>query len=146
MFVAKNQIFVFIACVAIGGIGGVFFTLSACIKVFFKNGALRIIPDIVAFIAFSVFYALVSYNLGFPSFRLYMAAGVFIGLVAYMKSFNNILAIWAKKLYNITVKKIVARKKKSKASSKENVGNIERRKRFKIRGHGKRREPRGRTV
>ena len=146
MFVAKNQIFVFIACIAVGGVGGVFFTLSALIKFFIKKKGLKIIPDIIAFIAFSALYVLVSYNLAFPSFRFYMAAGAITGLFAYMKSFNDILAFRAKKLYNITVRKIIARKKKSKAGSKENVGNIERRKSSKNRGCGKHGKPVGRTV
>ena len=146
MFVAKNQIFVFIACLAIGGVGGVFFTVSAFLKVFIRNRVLRIIPDVAAFVAFSALYVFAAYNLAFPNFRLYMAVGAVIGLVVYMKSFNNILALWVKKLYNISVRKIVARKRKSKASSKENVGNNKRRKRSKLRGIGKRRKLVGRTV
>ena len=146
MFVAKNQIFVFIACLAIGGVGGVFFTFSAFLKVFIRNRVLRIIPDVAAFIAFSALYVFTAYNFAFPTFRLYMAVGAVIGLAAYMKSFNNILALWMKKLYNIFIKKVVARKRKLKTGVKKNVGNIKRQKRSKFRGIGKRRKYIGRTV
>lgn len=146
MFVARNQIFVFIACLAIGGVGGVFFTLSAFIKFFIKNRILKIIPDVVAFIVFSAIYVALAYFLAFPSFRLYMAFGAVLGLYAYMKSFNNILAFHAEKLYNITVRKIVARKKALKASVKENVGRNEKRKRCRKRGVGKTRKRIGRAI
>ena len=136
MFVAKNQIFVFFACVAIGGIGGILFTFSTLIKFFIKNARLKILPDIAAFCVFSLFYVWVSFRLNFPSYRVYMTAGAIIGLFLYMKSFNITLALWTKKLYNITVKKFVALKIKRKESVKKNVKRRKRDKHGKIFGNG----------
>ena len=53
-----------------------------------------------------------------------------------MKSFNITLALWAKKLYNITVKKFVALKIKRKESVKKNVKRRKRDKHGKIFGNG----------
>ena len=100
MFVAKSQIFVFIACLAFGGGCGVFFTLAAAFKFFVKNKFLRAITDTVAFILCAVFYITFAFEFNFPSFRVYMPFGVILGIAVYMKSFHIILAILGKKLYN----------------------------------------------
>lgn len=136
MFVAKSQLFVFVACVAIGGLGGVLFTAAAFIKLFIKRARLKILPDIAAFCVFTLLYVRLSFLLQFPSYRLYMTAGALIGLFLYMKSFNYTLALWTKKLYNIIIKKFVALKTRRKANRIKNVKRNKRNKRSKIFGNG----------
>lgn len=106
MFVAKSQIYVFIACFALGGGCGIFFSLAAAFKFFIKNKYVRAIPDTIAFILCAVFYVIFAYSLKFPSFRVYMPFGVILGIAVYMKSFHIILAIIWKKLYNNKIKLI----------------------------------------
>lgn len=108
MFVTKSQIFVFIACVAIGGVGGIFFAISDFIKLFIKNERFRFLPDIAAFSLLAVWYGFASFMLRFPSYRFYMTVGVVSGLFLYMKSFRLTLDLWMKKLYNVIIKTIAA--------------------------------------
>ena len=140
MFVAKNQIFVVIACIAIGGIGGVLFSVSKFIKLFIKHARLKILPNIAAFCAFTAWYVWVSYRLQFPSYRVYMTAGALFGVLLYMKSFYITLALWTEKLYNKIVANIVAHKVKQKASGIKNAKRNERRKHYKKRGISARRK------
>ena len=133
MFATKSQFFVFVACVAIGGLGGVLFTAAAFIKLFIKRVGLKILPDIAAFCAFTLLYVRLSFILQFPSYRLYMAAGALIGLLLYMKSFNHTLALLMKKLYNIIIKKFAALKTRRQANRIKNVKRNERRKHLKKR-------------
>lgn len=126
MFVTENQIFVVFACLGFGAACGILFSLSAGVKYFIRNKWVKIIPDIVAFAAFSVLYVLFAFTLKFPSYRVYMTAAALVGLFLYMKSFHIILAIFAGKLYNITVKNLFKYKIGRKAS-KGNVGDSERR-------------------
>ncbi len=140
MFVTKNQFFVFIACIAIGGVGGIFFTVAKFIKFFIKNSRLKMLPDIAAFCVFTAWYVWISFNLQFPSQRIYMTAGVLVGLLLYFKSFNFILDLWLKKLYNIFIKKLTALKIKRKANGTKNAKRNERRKQNKKRGISARRK------
>lgn len=111
MFVTKNQIFVFIACVAFGGIGGILFSFSAGIKSFIKNRVLKCLPDLISMLILGAVFCLYSHFLNFPNLRTYMIAGVFIGNVLYFKSFHILLAKCVKKFYNIIEQKINRRRK-----------------------------------
>ncbi len=106
MFVSQNQFYVFAACVMIGGICGIFFSLSSAIKFIFKSKLLGLIFDCVAFILTTLIYINVSYSLHFPSFRIYMPVGVVCGLILYFKSLHLALAKMVKKPYNIIRKKL----------------------------------------
>ena len=101
MFVTKNQIFIFIACVAFGGVSGILFSLSALFKLFIKNRLLKMIPDVIASMPLSVCFIFYAYSLNFPNLRPYMLFGVFVGLLLYFKSFHIILAKTVQKIYNI---------------------------------------------
>ena len=110
MFVTKNQIFVFIACIVFGGLSG--FLLSA-INVFcalIKNRIVKFILSVIAFAIIGVLYSYYSYKMYFPNFRVYMLAGVLLGIYLYYKSFYIILAKFSKKFYNI-IKQITTKKK-----------------------------------
>lgn len=100
MFVTENQFFIFISCVAFGGVSGVAFTVFDCFKFFLKNPIFRIFPDAVAFLAVTVGYVFYSYYLRFPDFRIYMPIGVLVGIFLYMKSLRLLLAYLLKTVYN----------------------------------------------
>ena len=63
MFVSNGQFYVFVACVAFGGITGVLFTFSKIFKNLAKNNFLKIIFDVIAFLVLSFFYLLFSNKL-----------------------------------------------------------------------------------
>ena len=101
MFVTKNQIYVFLACVAFGGGAGILFSFSQAISYMIKNKVLKILPSIFAALPLIVVFILYGYNMNFPNLRLYMIIGVFCGICLYFKSFNIILEKYGKKFYNI---------------------------------------------
>lgn len=117
MFVSSNQFYVFIACVAIGSVCGIFFLISAALKKTVKNNFFRVFFDIVAFFITSAVYVYAAFALGFPNFRLYMVIGVLCGIYAYMKSFAIIVANIVKKGYNY----IVNKKRKKRSLSNDGV-------------------------
>ncbi len=100
MFISNGQFYVFLATIAIGGLCGIFFSLSALIKLKIQNVVLRVIPDVVAFMITFVIYHFISRWLSFPSFRAYMVLGVIVGIALYFKSFHILLAKCVKNLYN----------------------------------------------
>ena len=101
MFVTKNQLYVFIACLAFGGgVGGVF-SLFSIIFGCAKNKLIKALPFVLISIPLGIAYVFYGYMLKFPNFRLYMIAGVFCGIYLYFKSFHIILAKFVKKFYNI---------------------------------------------
>ena len=106
MFISSGQFYVFIACVALGGIFGILFSISELSKYFIKNTYIKFLPDAVAFCLVALGFITISFILKFPNFRIYMAFGVLLGVALYFKSFHIILAKTSKKLYNIIVKKL----------------------------------------
>ena len=119
MYVSANQIYVFLACVAFGGSVGILFSVSCGIKALTKWEILRILSDVLAFIVSLVFYVIYANVLKFPTFRMYMPLGVFVGILAYFKSFHIILAKYVKLIYNILVKKYL-KVKNGRIKSKKN--------------------------
>lgn len=113
MFVTGGQFYVFIACLAFGGVCGIFFSVSAIIKFVTTNKIIRLIPDLFAFLLTCALYVIYAFILNFPSFRAYMVIGVLLGIYLYLKSFHIILAKICKKAYN-NIRKKFSRKNKSK--------------------------------
>ncbi|MBP5686533.1 MAG: spore cortex biosynthesis protein YabQ [Clostridia bacterium] len=150
MWVTKNQIFVFIACVAFGGGAGLMYSLAQGIKAFIKPKPLKWIPDIAAFTVIAALYSAYSFALSFPSYRLYMTAGVFLGMFAYCKSLHQVIAKTAEKCYNITIKRFFERLKiKRTISANGKHGKHGKRKRFdgrKIQKAGRSGDGRGGTA
>ena len=105
MFVVKNQLYIFLACLSFGAISGLLFSLSALIKCKIKNKIIRIFPDALVFFITTISYIIYSYFMEFPNLRIYMIFAVFLGLYLYMKSFDIILAKVVKKIYNIFTKR-----------------------------------------
>ena len=118
MFVTRSQIFVFIACFAFGGLSAIFLSLSAGIKFFLKNKVLKIVVDVIFCLPMCVMYPLFAHKLFFPNFRIYMMIGVFLGVLAYLKSFHILLAKFTKKIYNIIKEKKVKGKDGAKEANK----------------------------
>ena len=122
MFVAKNQIYVFIACIAFGGVFGVFLSASSVIKYFIKNRVVKIIPDVITFALIGATFSGYAYLLKLPNLRAYMLIGVFIGMLLYFKSFHILLAKCAQKLYNVCIEKLkkIKRLKNVRADKRKN--------------------------
>ncbi len=104
MFVSSGQFYVFLASVAFGGTAGVLLSVSHAVKNFFHKAFIGVFTDITVFIVTAAAFVFYSYALNFPSFRPYMAAGVFLGLFLYAKSYHILLAKPVKMLYNISRK------------------------------------------
>ena len=102
MFVTKNQIFVFLACVSFGGVCGVIYNISYLLKLIFDNKIVKIIIDVLLSIPIGFTFAIYSFVMNFPNLRLYMLAGIFIGIYLYFKSFYIIVANLCEKFYNIS--------------------------------------------
>lgn len=105
MFVTFNQFFVFLACVAYGGISGILFSIVILIDKATKKKWVKIVLDIFAFLTTAVVYLIYSYKMQFPNLRMYMVAGVLLGIALYLKSFHIMLAKFLKKAYNIIKRK-----------------------------------------
>ena len=85
MFVTKNQLLVFIACVAFGGgVGGVYSIFSG-IVFFVKQRLLKIILTALISFPIGLLYVFYSHELKFPDFRPYMLLGIFVGIYLYFK-------------------------------------------------------------
>ncbi len=118
MFVTSNQIYIFLACVAYGGVSGVIFSILFCVKKIVKNQFLAFTFDFISFIVVAFGYLLYSYSLKFSDFRIYMPIGVFIGILAYLKSFHILVAKYVKKIYNI-IRKIFKKVNDDRIKSKK---------------------------
>ena len=123
MFVSKNQIFVFFACVAFGGVAAIFMGLICGVKYILKNKIVGHFLDFTALIVVAISYVYYSFCLRFPSLRVYMPLGVLVGILLYFKSIHIILAKNLKKVYNITVNKIMKVKNDRIKSKKTDSGN-----------------------
>ncbi len=126
MLVTKNQFFVFIACIAFGGFGGLLLSFVNVLSLLLKKKVVNFIFSIVALSIVGVLFSYYSYAMFFPNARVYMIIGVLIGIYLYYKSFYIILAKILKKFYNICKQKIINRKGKQNdrnKSKKNDSGN-----------------------
>lgn len=113
MFVSSGQIFVFIACIAFGGVSGLVFFIISPFKMICKNKIIYAVLDFLCFALITYLFLLFYNRYKFPNLRAYMIIGVFLGLLCYFKSFNIILAKVQKKFYNI-IKEIKINKGRNK--------------------------------
>ncbi len=114
MFVTASQLFVFLACVAFGGTAGVLLSVPIAVNTLLKNRLLKGVLDALCFAVIYLLFLKYSLTLNFPSLRVYMVAGVFLGIFAYLKSYHIILAKITKKAYNISCEKMKSYKGKLK--------------------------------
>ncbi len=124
---AKNQFTVFLASIAVGFVGGVFYEIFAFLRGVFgcekgKNKILGNSFDIVFCILFAVFCIFASFLLHFPSFRGYMWLGFGLGGALYAKTLRRIVAFLEKVCYNMIRKLFIKAKSKKKLS---NLGDKE---------------------
>ena len=56
--------------------------------------------DIIYFLVFAAGFIFISTMFGFTALRLYMLIGCALGALLYLKSFHQIVAFFAKKVYN----------------------------------------------
>ena len=112
MFVSKNQFYIFVACFVFGAVCGIIFSLTGIFRRIVKNKFVYFITDLIFVSAFSVLFSIYSYEMNFSNLRAYMLLSVLLGFIAYLKSFNIILANLVKKFYNIIRPKIKRQKGK----------------------------------
>lgn len=105
MFLSSEQFYVFLVCIAFGGASGLLYSFFVPLKII-SNSIFRVLLDLVYFCLIAFIYLNFSHYLNFPSFRVYMALGVFLGMLMYKESFHIILAKILKRLYNIINTKI----------------------------------------
>ncbi len=112
MYVSANQFYVFLACFSIGGFCGIYYSIFALIKHYIDNNVLRSVLDVILYLVCFCTFSCLGYILHFPSLRIFMLVGFFLGLFVYVKSLHIILANSIKKLYNKIVIKIKNKRKK----------------------------------
>ena len=125
MFVANNQFYVFIACVSIGTLFGVFYSPIVMIKEKVCKITVSISLDIIYFFLLSICFLFCSYFLKFPSLRGYMLVGIFLGIYLYFKSFHYMLAKVVKRVYNRYKKSFDSRKKLNDRRKNQEVNYID---------------------
>ncbi len=104
MFLSLDQPRIFVICLLIGIISGVYYEIFALVIKFIKvkwfvhalQGVWLISCSLI-FITFSLIYEL-------PDFRGYMAVGVGLGIYMYKLSFHKVFAIFINKVYNVIIK------------------------------------------
>ena len=111
MFVTSGQFTAFMLSITFGILSGIFWAL---IRLFFRSTGKvgKMVGDILFFVFLSLSFAYYAYLLKFPTIRPYMIAGILLGIFLYTKSFNIILAKILKKVYNLSVKKILSKRKR----------------------------------
>ena len=120
-----SQIFVLIACLFAGILGGVLYEPFWLIRRTLVERAIGILTDLIFFIVFAVIFVAVSVIFDFPAVRPYMLLGAMCGLLLYLVSLHRIVAFFIDKLYNVCKKFILRIKphiwmRKRKLSGKTN--------------------------
>ena len=126
MFVSKNQFYIFVACFVFGAFCGLIFGLTGVFRRIVKKKWFIFLTDLILISIFSVLFSIYSYKMNFSNLRAYMLLGVLAGFIAYLKSFNIILANLIKKFYNIIkpkIKRLKERRYDRRKSKKGDSGN-----------------------
>lgn len=119
MFLTETQFYVFVCCVAFGGVfAAVFYALRA-IFAKIKHKWLKETIDGATISCFAILFVFAAYKLSFPSFRPYMLLGILTGFFAYSKSLYIILAKTVGIFYNRikNKRKSVGKAEKKKAKT-----------------------------
>lgn len=77
--------------------------------------------DICFFIAFALWQVYISYLFYFPSQRVYLWIGSFLGLIIYLKSLHKIIAFLEKLWYNKIAQRVKNHKKSLKKRKKQEI-------------------------
>lgn len=104
------QIFIFITCLFCGILSGTVYDvlyIARCVlcginaqNYTVKDKIFIFAADIIYFLVFAAGFIFISTMFGFTSLRLYMLIGCGLGALLYLKSFHQIVAFFAKKVYN----------------------------------------------
>lgn len=100
MFITLTQPRDFILCVSIGIISGIIYDIIYLLTNHINKKIVTIIGQLIYFILASVLFTKLSQIFSIGNFRLYMAIGVMVGLLIYIKSFHKTIAKIDKKVYN----------------------------------------------
>ena len=122
----QNQFAVFGLCLCIGFFGGVLYEPFGVLRCVFgcrqgKNKPIAGAIDIVFWMVFAVWTAIVGYALHFPNFRVYMWIGYALGGILYLKTLHRILAFFENVCYNKITQRIKKAKKQEKTLKKRRV-------------------------
>lgn len=121
MFLSLDQPRIFIICLLVGIISGVYYEIFSLIIRFIKLKWLVHVVKGLWLVSCLPIYITFSLTYEFPDFRGYMAVGVSIGMYLYKLSFHKVFAIFINKVYNIVVK-LLNKIKASNERRKEKAG------------------------
>ena len=111
MNLSIDQLAVFLKCLFFGVTAGALYLPVYILRSRIKNGYVKGIIDVSAFVFITALYCCFACFSGFPSVRAYMLFTVLAGMIIICKSFHNPLAKVMKWAYNKIVKKTRKRKK-----------------------------------
>ncbi len=112
-----SQFYIFLVCVLCGVVGGALYDVFDGLQAPFHSRVGKIIAQLCFCAVFALFYLYVSVRLGLPDFRAYMFLGCFAGFLLYLKSFHEIVAFFAGKVYN-TAKRLIRKSKERRLCRK----------------------------
>ena len=104
MFLSLDQPRIFIICLLVGIISGVYYEIFSLVIRFIKQKWLIHAVKALWLVSCAPIYITFSLICEFPDFRGYMAVGVWLGLYLYKLSFHKVFAIFTNKVYNIVIK------------------------------------------
>ncbi len=109
-----DQIYVFLVCVLSGIVGGVLYDVLYLVRYPFRSRAVCIVTDVFFGLLFAGLFLFVSVTFYLPGLRFYMLIGCGVGLLLYLKSFHEIVAFFAQKVYNHCEKKKCVKRSEKK--------------------------------
>ena len=95
-----EQLRIFLLCILIGIVGGVFYDAFFLLRAPLRVRWVRILCDFLFCLTFGAVYLLFAVSFRMPPLRTYYILGLTLGLFLYLKSFHKIVAFFSEKLYN----------------------------------------------
>lgn len=133
------QIFIFITCIFCGIVSGLVYDVlfvARCVlcgvdtqSFTVKDKIFIFAADLIYCLVFAAGFIFLSTMFGFSSLRLYMLVGCAIGALLYLKSFHQIVAFFARKVYNKITNRPKKVKKRGRNKEKPHRSGINRRRR-----------------
>ena len=101
MFQTLEQPKIFLLCLFIGVVFGIYYEPFYFVKLLFKKSLIKKIIKIISIILFAPIFVKFSLIFDFPDFRLYMVLAIFTGALLYKVSFHKPIAILLNRVYNV---------------------------------------------
>jgi hypothetical protein len=124
----QNQLSVFIACMAIGFLGGILYEPFSFVRRLFrcdtKRKKLGIAVDTLFFTVFALLSVCLNYLLNFNDFRIFWWIGYILGGIIYLKSLHKIIAFFENVCYNKVTKLVKKAKNQEKALKKRRIKQV----------------------